>query len=138
MSSPTPRPILALILVFPTVGNPRKRKSGTGVYKCGYNCSGKARDCIWFKQMTNSACGLYGILHAVCNGDARKVINKLRNTRGGRLPLTRLPAPNSTIAKLLTSCIPLAPAGRTKAFESSEEIESAYLTRTARECQRWS
>jgi hypothetical protein len=31
---------------------------------------------MWFKQTINNACGLYSILHAVCNGEARKYIRK--------------------------------------------------------------
>ena len=37
-------------------------------------------------------------------------------------------APDSTMAKLLTSCIPLAPTERAKAVENCGEIESAYRT----------
>ena len=44
------------------------------------------------------------------------------------MALNRQSAHNSTMAKLLTSCIPLAPADRAKAIENSEEIESAYRT----------
>lgn len=57
-----PRPVLALILVLPpcpaykdqmTEGQtPRKASDG---------------DVVWFAQTINNACGLYAILHAVCN-----------------------------------------------------------------------
>ena len=45
-----------------------------------YEGSGEAENCIWFKQTINYACGLYGILHAVCNGDARNMIGEPRHT----------------------------------------------------------
>lgn len=31
---------------------------------------------VWYKQTINNACGLYAILHAVCNGDARDSIRE--------------------------------------------------------------
>ncbi len=34
----------------------------------------KGANDIWHKQTINNACGLYGILHAVCNGDTRNGI----------------------------------------------------------------
>ena len=51
-----------------------------------------------------------------------------RGTRSGCLALTRLPVPDCTIAKLLTSCVALSPANRAKAIERFKEIESAYRT----------
>lgn len=40
----------------------------------------------------------------------------------------KLIAPDSTIARILSSCVPLGPADRAKVIEDSEEIESAYRT----------
>ena len=31
---------------------------------------------MWFKQSINNACGLYGALHAVSNGDAKALISR--------------------------------------------------------------
>lgn len=31
---------------------------------------------MWFRQTINNACGLYAILHAISNGEARKYIRK--------------------------------------------------------------
>lgn len=33
--------------------------------------NGNNETILWFKQTINNACGLYGILHAICNGHAR-------------------------------------------------------------------
>ncbi|KAI3323204.1 cysteine proteinase [Xylariaceae sp. AK1471] len=49
-----PRPILALVMVFPM----------TAVYEI-------RKTVMFYKQTTNNACGLYSILHATCNGPAR-------------------------------------------------------------------
>ncbi|KAL9069630.1 MAG: hypothetical protein Q9161_005429 [Pseudevernia consocians] len=111
MLRPVPRLVLALILVFPTSQIFEKENAVEDSMKEEHEGSGEAEDCIWFKQTINNACGVYGILHAVRNGGATNMI-----------------APKFTMAKLLTSCIPLAPADRAKAIEISEEIESAYCT----------
>lgn len=31
---------------------------------------------MWYKQTINNACGLYGILHAISNGDSRDFVGK--------------------------------------------------------------
>ncbi len=64
-----PRPALALILIFPT--------SETYETQISKEEATDEEDVVWFKQTINNACGLYAILHAVCNGDARNFISKL-------------------------------------------------------------
>ena len=80
MLSLVPRPVLALILVFPTSETYEKEKATEESLEQGYEGSGEAEDCIWFKQTTNNACGFYAILHAVCNGDARQMISMSHHT----------------------------------------------------------
>ncbi|KAK5018710.1 ubiquitinyl hydrolase 1 [Cryomyces antarcticus] len=58
---------------------------------------------MWFKQTINNACGLYSILHAICNGDARNFI-----------------------PTILESCTFLPPQDRALVLEGSEELESVY------------
>lgn len=36
--------------------------------------SSKAEEVVWFRQTINNACGLYAILHAICNFDVRRFI----------------------------------------------------------------
>lgn len=66
-----PRPVYALILVFPTTETYEKRvqeeDSGIGVDVWGQGDD----NIVFFKQTINNACGLYAMLHAVCNGEAR-------------------------------------------------------------------
>jgi ubiquitin carboxyl-terminal hydrolase L3 len=72
-----PRPALALILIFPTSETYEAQKAKeAAVYEEG---STDKEDVVWFKQTINNACGLYAILHAVCNGDARDFIRKLED-----------------------------------------------------------
>jgi ubiquitin carboxyl-terminal hydrolase L3 len=69
-----PRPVFALVLVFPTSKNyecrVKQEESGRGPYQG----KGGDEEVIWFRQTINNARGLYGILHAVSNGDAKDFI----------------------------------------------------------------
>lgn len=55
------RPILALILILPSCPAYEQR---TIQGQITANCNEKV---VWLKQTINNACGLYAILHAVCN-----------------------------------------------------------------------
>ncbi|KAK4170631.1 putative ubiquitin carboxyl-terminal hydrolase [Triangularia setosa] len=103
-----PRPTFALILVFPTSHNyePEVVEKDKDVIE--YTGSGD-EDIVWYKQTINNACGLYGILHAVSNGDARDFI-----------------IPGSHLHHLLTSCTSLKPLDRATFLEDDEQLESAY------------
>lgn len=70
-----PRPVLALVIVFPTSSDYEVRLahengSGSSTWENGDNANA-----VWFKQTINNACGLYGILHAITNGPARRCIS---------------------------------------------------------------
>lgn len=79
-----PRPVLALILVFPTTNDSylttdsywRHRAQGDADREA-YSGSGEDEDVVWYRQTIRNACGLYAILHAVSNGNARKYIGTL-------------------------------------------------------------
>ena len=43
--------------------------------KLEYEGSGDGEDVVWFKQTIKNACGMFGILHGVCNGEARNLIS---------------------------------------------------------------
>ena len=54
-----PRPVLALILVLPPCPTYEE-----------HNAKGQPvanEDVVWLRQTINNACGLYALLHAVCN-----------------------------------------------------------------------
>ena len=72
-----PRPAFALILVFPTTDDYEKRVQDEDATLEEFRTSGGADDVIFFKQTINNACGLYAILHAVCNGEARQKIGMI-------------------------------------------------------------
>ena len=122
-----PRPVLALILVFPTSEAYEKEKALEESTMEDYDGKGEMEDVIWFKQTINNACGFYGILHAICNGEARNMIGD-RHYVHHNILLTKLTAPDSTMARILPDCLNLGPADRAKVIERSEEIESAYRT----------
>lgn len=74
-----PRPAPALILVFPTSeeydasipGDEPDRDTHAAV--CGEKEKEKEEEgeqvVMWYRQTINNACGLYAILHAVCNAN---------------------------------------------------------------------
>jgi len=71
-----PHPALALILVFPTSNAYEAHKAKEEATYQEYKGSGEGEDVIWFKQTINNACGLYGALHAVSNGETRALISR--------------------------------------------------------------
>ena len=72
-----PRPALALILIFPTSETYETQKSKEEAMYAEYTGRTDEENVVWFKQTINNACGLYAILHAVCNGDAKSFIRRL-------------------------------------------------------------
>lgn len=72
-----PRPAFALILVFPTTDDYEKRVQDEDAKFEEFRTSEGAGDLIFFKQTINNARGLYAILHAVCNGEARHKIGMI-------------------------------------------------------------
>lgn len=72
-----PRPVLALILVFPTTNEYEKQKAEEEMILQGYAKKGDEEIVMWYKQTINNACGLYGILHAISNCCARDFIGEI-------------------------------------------------------------
>lgn len=78
-----PRPALALILVFPTSDAYEVAKAKEEKMRDEYDGESGKEDgeeeeepVMWFRQSINNACGLYAILHAISNGEARNYIRK--------------------------------------------------------------
>ena len=72
-----PRPALALIMVFPTTDSYEARKTAEDATYEEQGSSGQGEEVVWFKQTINNACGLYGVLHALSNGEARCMFGKV-------------------------------------------------------------
>jgi ubiquitin carboxyl-terminal hydrolase L3 len=72
-----PRPVLAVIVAFPTTSDYEDRLAQENASLEPKAPYGESNDVIWFKQTINNACGLYGILHAITNGHARDFIGIL-------------------------------------------------------------
>ncbi|KAJ2989220.1 hypothetical protein NUW58_g3583 [Xylaria curta] len=102
-----PRPAYALVLICPeTYGKVFSEEDATAGR---YDAFGDNEAVTYFEQTIHNACGLYAILHSVCNGEARKFIE-----------------PETTLAHLLQKCIQLKPAERAQELEDSKPLESAY------------
>ncbi|KAF2731919.1 ubiquitin C-terminal hydrolase L3 [Polyplosphaeria fusca] len=100
-----PRPVYALVLVFPTTDSYKKRVAAAD------DGSSHGSPVVFFEQTINNACGLYALLHAICNGKARTFIKT-----------------ESWAARLLKQCEPLDIDQRSRALEDSEELESTYAS----------
>jgi len=69
-----PHPALALILIFPTAENYEEQRAAEDASHEDSSSSRPGEEVVWFKQTINNACGLYAILHALSNGEARGLI----------------------------------------------------------------
>lgn len=104
-----PRPALALLLVFPVTNTYEKFRQQEDSSRDEYSGSGDGEDVVWFKQTIRNACGLIGLLHAICNGDARQQIQD-----------------GSDLQKLLKEAISLKPLDRAELLYRSQALESAH------------
>ncbi|KAJ3843132.1 ubiquitin carboxyl-terminal hydrolase, family 1 [Lentinula raphanica] len=104
-----PRPVLGLVLTFPAMEDYDKVLDEDKKNRPNYTGSGENEPVIWFEQTIGNACGLYALLHCICNGPARQYLK-----------------PDSTMSNLLTKCVPLDPLERALALEASEEVEYAH------------
>lgn len=104
-----PRPALALLLVFPVTDTYEKFRQQEDSSREEYGGSGDGEEVVWFKQTIRNACGLIGLLHAVCNGPSRGQIQD-----------------GSDLRKLLEDAIPLKPMDRAELLYQSQALESAH------------
>jgi len=110
-----PRPVYALIFVFPQTPAYMEAMRAEDANKQEYEGCGDGEDVIWFKQTIRNACGMFGVLHGVCNGKARDFIKS-----------------GSDLATLLAQAIPLKPSERAELVESSDALESAHQSAAVR------
>ncbi|KAJ3868135.1 ubiquitin carboxyl-terminal hydrolase, family 1 [Lentinula novae-zelandiae] len=105
-----PRPVFGLVLIFPAMEDyDRILEEDKKTRPNAYTGKGEDEPVIWFEQTIGNACGLYGLLHCICNGPARQYLK-----------------PDSTILNLLKICVPLDPTERALALEASEKVEYAH------------
>ncbi|KAJ3751228.1 ubiquitin C-terminal hydrolase L3 [Lentinula detonsa] len=104
-----PRPVLGLILIFPAMEDYDKVLEDDKKTRQAYTGKGEDEPVTWFEQTIGNACGLYALLHCICNGPAKQYLK-----------------PDSTMSNLLKKCVPLDPTGRALALEGSEEVEYAH------------
>lgn len=69
-----PRPVHALLLVFPVSQAYEKSRGEEDGPLPDYSGSGLDEEVLWFKQTIGNACGLMGLLHSVTNGMTREFI----------------------------------------------------------------
>lgn len=104
-----PRPVHALLLVFPVSDTYEKFRHQEDEGKPQYEGSGEDEEVVWYKQTIGNACGLIGLLHAVSNGAARQQVQD-----------------GSDLDKLIKNAIPLNPVQRADLLEETEVLETAH------------
>lgn len=86
---------------------------------------------MWFKQTIGNACGLYGLIHATCNGMTRDLIGKFSrhfSILGADLyPI----APSTVFSNIITKALPLEPQARTKVIETNKDLATAHASAAA-------
>lgn len=104
-----PRPALALLVIIPLTPAWDRIRKAEDADKESYTGAGPDEPVIWFKQTIGHACGSIGLLHSVINGPAADFIK-----------------PDSDLAMLRNSAIPLKMAARAEMLYNSEPFERAH------------
>ncbi|KAI9718455.1 MAG: hypothetical protein M1812_004176 [Candelaria pacifica] len=102
-----PRPVYGLIFICPGSSFHRARDAendAMAVYE------GKGDKPMWFKQTIGNACGLIALLHAVCNGGAKRFIIE-----------------GSELDRLVKEAKPLGVEERARLLYDSEVLEMAHM-----------
>lgn len=93
-------PSVALVLVFPTIEDYEAKRDAEYRVRGVYGSDGDNENALWLKQTIQNACGLYGILHSLMNGEARGLIstNPEPPDRGSGLPADNRQTPRQPSA----------------------------------------
>jgi ubiquitin carboxyl-terminal hydrolase L3 len=67
-----PRPVYALVLVFPCGDEYEEKVAKEEAELEAYDEAGEEEKVIFWKQTIHNACGLYALLHGICNGGTRE------------------------------------------------------------------
>ncbi|KAK2765668.1 ubiquitinyl hydrolase 1 [Arachnomyces sp. PD_36] len=111
-----PRPSTALLLVFPISQSYEAARQAEDVNIQEYTSSGPSEPVLWFKQTIRNACGLIGLLHAVCNGESRA-----SHIQAG-----------SDLDKIIKEAENLKPEDRAEMLYQSKALESAHADAASR------
>ncbi|KAF2711857.1 ubiquitin C-terminal hydrolase L3, partial [Pleomassaria siparia CBS 279.74] len=106
-----PRPIYALVLVFPCPKEYEEKVEKEEANVKPYDGAGEDEKVVYWKQTIHNACGLYALLHGITNGEARNHL-----------------VSGSIIDGLLKTVTPLKPEERALALERNKELESVYAS----------
>lgn len=104
-----PRPVLALLVIFPWTPSWHANRVTEDAEKGPYEGKGPEEPVVWFKQTIGEACGSIGLTHCLLNGPAREHIS-----------------PGSLISRLREQAIPLGMEDRAKLLYDSKEFEEAH------------
>lgn len=80
-------PALALILLFPTSEDYESQREPRNVTLEEPSTSSRVGEVSWFPQTINNACGLYAVVHALCNGAAKRKLGSFKTLWWLNVPL---------------------------------------------------
>lgn len=106
-----PRPAHALLLIFPVTKGYEASRAEEDTPLQEYSASGPDEPVLWYKQTIGNACGLIGVLHGICNGEAKANIT-----------------PGSDLQRLYQDAVPLAPKERAHLLYESKSLETAHAS----------
>ncbi|KAM3424144.1 hypothetical protein BST61_g11311 [Cercospora zeina] len=110
-----PPSTLALVLILPTSESFELKKTLEDTHVPDHTGRMGRSEICWFKQTINNACGLYAILHGICNTEAASMLRS-----------------DSILRILLDECDAKDPTQCARILEASDSIEDAYNLASAR------
>lgn len=118
-----PRPVHALLLVFPVTSTYEKYRveqdRGKDLYLGELHHDG---DIVWFRQTIGNACGTMGVLHAVYNGEVPRHLGSKQSC------FCLIVEPDTPLAKLLERAKTMNTVERAELLENSEDLEAAHTS----------
>ena len=116
-----PRPVHALLLVFPVTDTYEKyRREQDEGKDLVMGEDPLDEDIVWFRQTIGNACGTMGVIHSVFNGEVASQL--------GTLPLEILLTiePKSPFSNILEKAKKMNTSDRATLLENSNELKSAH------------
>lgn len=104
-----PRPANAILFIYPFHHEASDHRDSEISQQAEYNGKGPNEPVLFFRQSIIHACGLFGLIHCITNGEAADHID-----------------PDSALAQLVSQAIPLGPPERAQLIHDSDFLEKAH------------
>lgn len=123
-----PRPVIAMILLFPIDANYEALKHKEDSQMTPYQIPSSGNEpCYWFPQKVRNACGLYALLHSLCNATEPEPGSKLARFVDSLESARSFELRTELIELLENEYSEAAQEGQTKAPEPEEDIDLHFI-----------